>query len=466
MNKFFTENLPWKIASLVIATMLWLFVINTQNPTQPQEISDINIQIKGEDILAEQGYELTNKEEILNQNFKVIVSGPRLEVDKLLRNPSSITATLNLAEYEDDLTRDSISYTNVSYSVKINVDGTNVVIKDKKPEVTKVLIDKIESKEQKVTYEIGDDITSHYTLLGDGKPIISPEKVIITGPKSEIDKVAEAKVFIKAEDFSTEQLVNNLPIKLYDVDGNAITGLKLSTEVAEVKLPIGTQKVVPVKVNYTGEIPAGYILKKVDVATPEVTIVGKSEVLAGISEIQLKPIDLSKITESKLLQVPMDLPEGVVALQDDTVSVSLQVGEENTLNYPILMSELNLTVEGLGEGLTYEVLTSFINIELSGLADDLVIIDQATIRATLDLTNYTSGEYTVPLTIIPPDNIKVNNNPINIQVNITATEETTPSPSPDDTQDEEVADGGNQSNNTNQSTETDSSQQVETEAVT
>ena len=98
MNKFFTENLPWKIASLVVATMLWVFVINTQNPTQPQEISGIKVQITGEDVLTENGYELTNKAEILNQNFKVVVSGPRLEVDKLLRNPSAITATLNLAE--------------------------------------------------------------------------------------------------------------------------------------------------------------------------------------------------------------------------------------------------------------------------------------------------------------------------------------------------------------------------------
>ena len=451
MNKFFTENLPWKIAALVIATMLWLFVINTQNPTQPQEISGIRVQINGEDILKEQGYELTNRAEILNQNFKVVVSGPRLEVDKLLRNPSSITATLNLADYEDDLTRDSISDTNVNYTVRINTDGTNVVIKDKKPQVTKVLIDKIESKEQRVTYEIAEDITSQYTLLGDGKPIISPEKIIITGAKSEIDKVTEAKVFIKAEDFSAEQLVNQLPVKLYDIDGNEISGLKLSTETVEVKLPIGSEKVVPIKINYTGEMPEGYVLTKVDTATPNITIVGKSEVIAKISQIELKPIDLSKITESKLLQVQMVLPDGVVSLENNTVSVSLQVGEENNLNYPILMSELNLTVEGIGEGLTYEILNPSINVELQGLSDDLIITEKSDIKATLDLTNYTEGEYTLPLIISAPNNIKVKNNPISIKVSIKALEETIPStkPTPSPDEDKEVADGSENTNETN-----------------
>ncbi len=451
MNKFFTENLPWKIAALVIATMLWLFVINTQNPTQPQEISGIRVQINGEDLLKEQGYELTNRAEILNQNFKVVVSGPRLEVDKLLRNPSSITATLNLADYEDDLTRDSISDTNVNYTVRINTDGTNVVIKDKKPQVTKVLIDKIESKEQRVTYEIAEDITNQYTLLGDGKPIISPEKIIITGAKSEIDKVTEAKVFIKAEDFSAEQLVNNVPVKLYDIDGNEISGLKLSTETVEVKLPIGSEKVVPIKINYTGEMPEGYVLTKVDTATQNVTIVGKSEVIAKISQIELKPIDLSKITESKLLQVQMVLPDGVVSLENNTVSVSLQVGEENNLNYPILMSELNLTVEGIGEGLTYEILNSSINVELQGLSDDLIITEKSDIKATLDLTNYTEGEYTLPLIISAPNNIKVKNNPISIKVSIKPLEETIPStkPTPSPDEDKEVADGSENTNETN-----------------
>ncbi|MBP3888134.1 MAG: hypothetical protein J6F30_10930 [Cellulosilyticum sp.] len=453
MNKFFTENLPWKIASLVVATMLWLFVINTQNPTQPQEISGIKVQITGEDILTENGYELTNKAEILNQNFKVVVSGPRLEVDKLLRNPSAITATLNLTEYEDDLIRDSISYTNINYVVRINADGNSVSIKDKKPQVTKVLIDKIDSKEQKVTYEIAEDITSHHTLLGDGKPIISPEKVIITGPKSELDRVAEAKVLIKSEDFSAEQLVNNLPIKLYDIDGSIITGLKLSNETAEVKLPIGSEKVVPVEVSFTGEMPEGYILTKVDTDVQNVTIVGKSEVLAGISKIELEPIDLSKITESRLLQVQMILPDGVVSLEKDTVSVSLQISEENTLNYPMLMSELNLTVIGIGEGLTYEILTPSINIELSGLSDDLILTEKSDIEATLDLSNYKEGEYTLPLTITAPENIRVKNNPINIKVSIKALEDTTPSPSPGE--DGDVADGGSDNENTEETPETD-----------
>ncbi|MBE6023115.1 MAG: hypothetical protein E7231_07765 [Cellulosilyticum sp.] len=450
MNKLFTENLPWKIAALVIAAMLWVFVINTQNPTQPQEISGIPIQILGEDELQEQGYELTNRQEILNQNFQVIVSGPRLDVDKLVRDPSLIKVTLNLADYMDDLEQDSIS-DNANYTVKINLDGGSVIVKDKRPIVTKVRIDKIGSKEQKITYQLAGDIVSQYTLLGDGQPIISPEIVTITGAKSQIDRVAEARVYIEAKDFSEEKLVGNIPIKLYDIDGVEITGLKLSSETAEVKLPIGSQKVVPIKLNYTGAMPEGYILTKVDAALSEVTVIGRPEVLDTISKIELEPIDLTHITESSLLQVAMKLPEGVVSLENDKVSVSLQVSEENTLTYPIPMNELNLSVTGIGEGLTYEILTGAINIELSGLSDDLIITDKSDIKATLDLTGYTEGEYTLPLTIIPPQNIKVKNSPISIKVSIKQLMTESPSPSPDlgDTGTNDNTDevGGSEANN-------------------
>ena len=60
MNKLFTDNLPWKITSLVLAFILWLFVINTQNPIQPQEIAGVNVVITGLDELESNGTTFRN----------------------------------------------------------------------------------------------------------------------------------------------------------------------------------------------------------------------------------------------------------------------------------------------------------------------------------------------------------------------------------------------------------------------
>lgn len=435
MNKLFTQNLPWKITSLVLAFIVWLFVINTQNPTQPQEVSGIKVEIKGLEELEGLGYELTNRDEILSQNFKVVVSGPRLETDKLVTDPKRIVATLDLTEYAKNLTQDTIQDT-ANYTIHINLDSYAVSLKDRKPQVTKIIIDKIDSKEQKIIADISEEITDKYTLLGDGKPVITPEKIRITGAKSDIDRVSEAKVFITTEDFSEDKLVNNLSIHLFDVDGEEIKGLQLSTSYAEVKLPIGSQKVVPIKANFTGEVPEGYVLMNTIVSPAEVTIVGKAEVLANINKIELVAIDKSTLTQTDLRQVDMILPEGVMTLIDNKVSVSLEVIQESTFPYTIPTNEMNLTVKGVGEHLTYEILTPSIEIILRALPNTLLLYNEADVKeivkATLDLTGYKEGEYTLPLALVPPEDTRIINGPININIRIKRLEQDIPTSSPED----------------------------------
>lgn len=419
MNKLFTENLPWKIVSLIFAFLLWMFVINTQNPIQPQEIAGIRVAIEGLEELESLGYELTNKEEILNQNFKVVVSGPRLDTDRLAKNPKLIVATLNLADYMTDLKEDSVS-DNANYFVKINLDSNSVSIKSRNPQVTKITINKRDTKEQKVTYEIDKSFSDKYTLIGDEKPIISPEKIKIYGAKSDIDRVSEAKVYITAKDFTEDKLVSKLPIMLLDADGNEIQGLEMSQDMVEVKLPIGSQKSVPINVNFKGKVAEETQIVHTIVAPSNITIIGKAETLQKISKIELEPIDLSAIHETGLIQIEanMILPEGVIVLGEAKVSVSLDIVEESTLSYPIKISDLDLEVTGVGENLSYEILTPSINVILSALPNKLLDYVSSDIKATLDLSGYSEGEYILPMTIIPPEGSKVMNSPININVRI------------------------------------------------
>ncbi|ONI38226.1 hypothetical protein AN639_08125 [Candidatus Epulonipiscium fishelsonii] len=60
MNKFFSTNLIWKLFSLIVAGLLWLFVINTQNPILPKKINNFPITIKGISQIEEKGYVILN----------------------------------------------------------------------------------------------------------------------------------------------------------------------------------------------------------------------------------------------------------------------------------------------------------------------------------------------------------------------------------------------------------------------
>ncbi len=436
MNKLLTENLPWKITSVILAFLLWLFVINTQNPIQPQEISDVNIVITGMADLEANGYRLRNEEEIKKQQFKVVVTGPRLEIDKLIRDTGLITVTLNMQQYMEDLNGNSLTDT-ANYTVKMDLDSYSVSVTDKKAQVDKVIIDKIDQKEQKVNYKISEDLTDTYTLIDDETPVISPGKVIITGAKTDIDRVSEAKVYLDKEDFSDEKLVANLPVKLYDAEGAEISGLNIAPEFVEVKLPIGSEKEVPVKLNYIGELKEGLVLVNTIISPAKVRIIGRSEKLSGINEIQLEPIDLTKITKTDLIETNMKLPEGVMTLDESKVRISLEIEEKEELKYPVQTSNMNLQVIGLTEGLSYEVLTPVIEVTLSAIPNKLLSYEKEDISFKLDLTGYSVGEYTLPLIAKTPEDITVIDEVINVDIKIDETgkvpeetPETTPSIEP------------------------------------
>ena len=103
-----------------------------------------------------------------------------------------------------------------------------------------------------------------------------------------------------------------------------------------------------------------------------------------------------------------------------------------------------------------QILTDSVDVELSGLSDDLILANKSDIKASLDLTNYTEGEYTLPLTIIPPERIKVKNSPISIKVSIKALAEEKPTDAVDkdeaivdkpSVEEEEVISNNNSNNN-------------------
>lgn len=408
MSKKSREDLPWRIASLVLATILWLFVINTQNPTQPQEIKNIPIIIKGLDELEAQGFILKNEEEIRNQNFKVVIKGPRLETDKLYNDTSLITATLNLNQYMNELDQDSIK-TIANYTINILLDGNSLSVTDRKPEVTNIILERESAVTKEVTYEVADNITNKYTLLD--VPSLNPRTVEIKGAKSDIGRIGSVKVHIDAADFSENQLVKSLPVKVYDIDGNEITGLHISPEAVEVKLLIGMQKTVPLVLDVNGNVPEGSILAGTSIKPQNVTIVGRESLINNIAEIRLDPIDVSNIDETKTVNVGMILPDGVTTVGSSQVAVTIDIEKENTYIYNIPTDALKIEVSNLADNLSYNINSTDIQISLLATANEIANYSSSQIAnmftVLVDLQGYGVGEHSVPFKIVSTGEIKL-----------------------------------------------------------
>lgn len=437
MNKISREDLSWRILSLALAMILWLFVINTQNPTQPQTIKNVPVAIKGLDALEAQGFVLKNEEEIKNQAFSVTIRGPRLEIDKVYNN-NLIVATLNLNQYLGDLNQDSMQYL-ANYTIDIMLDGHSITVTDKKPQFTSIVLEREASVTSNIDYHIIDGTTDDYELLGD--PVISPTAIEIKGAKSAINDIDSVVVNIDGSTFSDEKLVQRLPVTIYDAEGNEIKGLVTSPQTVEVRLLIGKFKTVPLKVNVTGSPQEGYVHVGTKCEPETVTIVGKAEAIDGITEILVNPIDISEITETTVVPAKLELPDGVTTNSAKEVNVTVVMDKENTYIYNIPVSMLNIETTGLDAQLSYEILTSEIQVSISATAEEILAYNAAQIashlKAVLDLTGYTEGEYTLPLKLQTEEKFKIQSDTVDLDVKLTKTEDTTdteetPTPSEED----------------------------------
>lgn len=430
MNKFFSNNLPWKLASLAIASLMWLFVINTQNPLQPKEIREISVNIRGISEIESKGYVVQNEEALRDTKIRVVVKGPRLELENLEKNKDGlIDAYIDLAPFANTLNTGSETIERlVAYNIK---DIENVKIEDIRPKTTYITFEKEKSVTLPVEYTIKGENNSEYMAL---EPIIKPKEIEIKGPKSAVESVDKVIVDINIDEFSEDILSYTLPIKALDSEGNEVTGIRKSPQYIDVTLPIGKKKTVPLEPQFQGTLPTGYIQTNTIVTPKEVTIVGKADVVDNIQTIKLGKISLDNMIQSNTAKVDFILPNGIETIDsiENKAVVTVEIQKENTFDFTINTESMNLNVVGLLDGYKYEILEPQLDLILGGTAENLLKFDKNNINATIDLTGLATGDYSIPLQIKVPEQLKIVNTPLTIGIRIAPIIEEVPEEEPEE----------------------------------
>lgn len=414
MNKLFTNNLPWKIFSLALATMLWLFVINTQNPLQPREIRDIPVNIRGLSELEARGFVIQNEEELRNTTVRVAVRGPRLEIDRIQANKSLIDVTLDLTPYIDTLSDEVESTERIAaFDAKTKLSGVSV--ESMKPKTTYIVFEKEKTVTKRIVPNIIGEGVNQYLA-----PIVKPSTIEISGPKSKIDSIQDVFVDINVDQFSEDALSFNEEIKVLDKEGNEVTGIKKSPQFAQVTLPIGTKKRVPLEAQFKGTLPSGYIQTNTLISPKEITIVGKPELVNNIHSIKLEPIPLDNMIQTDAIKVNYMLPDEIECIDDieDKILVTVEIQKESTYEYRLPTKDLNIQTIGLPKNYKYEILQDTLQIILGGTAEKLLVFDPKALVPVINLSGLAPGEYSIPVQIAIPEPLKILNKPLTLKLRI------------------------------------------------
>lgn len=411
MKKLLTRNLGLKLASLLLAFVLWFLVAQIYDPKDTVTFNNIQVRLINTELLDEEGkvYEVLDNSNLV----RVTVTGPQSIVKSELRR-SDIVAEADMSKLTD-INTIAITYyceniSNDSVEIKGNHDSVRLNVEDKT------------SKWIKLESNTIGDVASGYMI---GNVTLDQTNIEVTGPKSAISQVDHAGVDINVTD-STTSLSANVDIKLYDADDNELVleSVKKNVDSAYMTVEVLATKEVPVEIEYMGVPEDGYMATgEVESSVPTVRIAGTVSTLVGISAITV-PEDRMNITgQSDNLVDIINLKEYLpanVRLADKSFDgkITATVYIEPIVSKDLTVAAENISVTGVPDGMEAEITSTAeeYNITVSGLSRDVSILHDSSVTGILNLTQWmedngmeelTPGNYTIPITFNLAEDITV-----------------------------------------------------------
>ena len=411
MKKLLTRNLGLKLASLLLAFVLWFLVAQIYDPKDTVTFNNIQVRLINTELLDEEGkvYEVLDNSNLV----RVTVTGPQSIVKSELRR-SDIVAEAVMSKLTD-INTIAITYyceniSNDSVEIKGNHDSVRLNVEDKT------------SKWIKLESNTIGDVASGYMI---GNVTLDQTNIEVTGPKSAISQVDHAGVDINVTD-STTSLSANVDIKLYDADDNELVleSVKKNVDSAYMTVEVLATKEVPVEIEYMGVPEDGYMATgEVESSVPTVRIAGTVSTLVGISAITV-PEDRMNITgQSDNLVDIINLKEYLpanVRLADKSFDgkITATVYIEPIVSKDLTVAAENISVTGVPDGMEAEITSTAeeYNITVSGLSRDVSILHDSSVTGILNLTQWmedngveelTPGTYTIPVTFNLAEDITV-----------------------------------------------------------
>lgn len=425
VRKFFTTNIGLKIFSLVLAFVLWVMVVNRQNPIGTVTVTGIPVTILNQDYFAEHGKYVEIEDNI---TISVSVSGQRSVVENL--SADDFTATIDYLNVVPEEGKAEILCTCSNRSVTIKQQNINFA---------PILVEDLVSREYTLQLVREGTPAEGYMVPEDDTTVVMvPSSVTLKGPRSTIDKIASARVSVNLEKATTDVTGKGKSIVFLDADGNEIdlnglSGVTYSAKLmSQLTVPVYKYKTVTVGTPDVTENAAGdYYVSAVSISDKEMKIYGPEAVVDAISEVKLSPITVTGekdvFTREYDLEVLAEslssMHNAVIGLADDsirTITVTVEQQPYTVKNYSIALD--NMTVTGLPDEYECALTNGPLQVSVKGKPDAYPAGGSVPVKASIDLSGVSgTGDYVVTVAYKLNDGLSAVSAPDTVTVTITET---------------------------------------------
>ena len=346
ISDLFYDNRFLMAFSVLFAIIAWLIVATEFSETQntirniPVQIDYSNINNSGLQTFLDKDYTV----DVTIKGKRYIVESDNIKDDILVVADTSLIN--NPGKY-------TLNLTVTSKSVRPEYDFVSV-----SPQVTeKITFDYFDDREIKIEPDIkGGNVREGY-LMGEKTIQDYSSKAIISGPKSDVDRVS--RVFARAEIDGDLDQSTTIEADLIAVDKNGEVvqgvGFKISPEKVSIKINVYYEKELPVSCSFSG-IPTEIIDN-----IPYKYSVSPSPVLFGIVDENIdrksvemsRKIDFSELHEG-LNEIPVDVSEtefsGAELLDKNTTRFVVTVNVTDVSRKTFTVKPENIKIQNCPDG--------------------------------------------------------------------------------------------------------------------
>ena len=406
-----TDNIPLKIMSVAVAVVLWLIVVNIDNPigTNYYTINDVELinkeYVESSDTIGKMCMPEQNQDSV-----KIAITASKKIRDKIKVTDISAVADLQQAV---SLDTDPVM---VPITVTCSVPGVSSNDIKVTPQNLSVNLDEKETQEFVVNVSRGD--TKPGKDYEVGSLTANPEKVRITGPKTLVNKIDKVNATIEL-DGNTQDFTQDVNLTIIDKNQEALSDSEMNSlrieNNAKVVVTARLWKIrhgVGISASYVGTPADGYEVGSVKTVPDTISVAGSTEGLESLAEnnnvitIPADSIDISGESQDVEKKISLNnlLPDNVKLTSDSSEDVWVTVNILPVGSKEFDIPTKNIEVKNKPDDLQVTFETAQIELRIKSDTKNMDDLDaQKDIKLSIDLDGKKEGNYEVPVKVVLPD---------------------------------------------------------------
>ncbi|MFI3173819.1 MAG: hypothetical protein R3Y53_01290 [Bacillota bacterium] len=392
LKTFLMQDIGWKLLSVIIATIMWVLVININQPIDTRTYTQ-KITLENIDLLTEEELTIAGLDDLLDTTVTLRVKAQRTALDRLAASPDWITTSIDFSALRTATAGDIVSLP-VDVSIRGTTSESTYTVMSQSPTVLSVKIEELTEKILPIQIEINGS-TSGEQLLSE--PQLSQSTTTILGATSAIDKVVSVKGVLLGQDIQKEALVK-IALVPYDEDGDEVIDVSLNPKEVTASFYGMAVKTIPITVTTTGTQNQNYDKGEIVIKPSSVMVQGETSLMENVYGISLPSISIEGATSDVIKNFYLQelLPEGIYLVPNESLYTEVRipfVGDQSR-EFSVPSSQFELVSQQPDK--LYEV-ADYAKVEIIDKAGILYSVNTALLKGDIDVEHLNIGEFELPI---------------------------------------------------------------------